>query len=157
MEKLVSDTGVIRVIVREVRDNLNDIPLGLLWWQRQYQTEPYRVAQGIASALDGGAGRPATINYWYSKTKTCIDDGLALASFVGTKTEDGWKYGAPQSVLLALPDAMDRTRCVLLHSSRDAFGGEEGEKIMLGWAREWAAAMGRRLMQEKVTVEWVPV
>ena len=155
MEKVISD-GVIRIIVRELRDNLDEVPLGLLWWQRRYQTEPWLAAQGIAAVrnaeVDGVTGVPA--NYWYGKVTTCMEDGLALALFVGHRTDSGYRYGQPASVLLALPDARDPARAVLLHHNREAFGGEEGERAMLAIAREWAGAMGRKLQREVVTREW---
>ena len=44
MEKIVSDSGVIKVIARPLRDDIDDIPLTFMWWQRRYMTEPWRAA-----------------------------------------------------------------------------------------------------------------
>lgn len=155
MERVIHDSGVIRVLMRDLRDNLAEIPLRAAWWTRVYEAEPYRFAQGIASAQSAGTGGE-TVNFWYARTSTCMRDGLALALFVGSRVNDEWKYGPPSGGLLALPDAMDRSRCVLEYVAGNAFA-DNGREELLKVGREWARAMGRTLVEKKVTVEWLPV
>lgn len=155
MDTIIHDTGTIRVLMRPLRDNLADVPLTLKWWERTYQTEPYRFAQGIASAQDGGTGSSSSISYWYGRVGICMQQGLALGLFVGNQVEGEWKYGAASGGLLALPDTNEPTRAELLYCAGNAFAPNSREQL-LDAGRVWAKERGRTLAEKRVTVAWVP-
>lgn len=149
MEKVVYDSGVIRVVVRPIRDNSNEVDQSLPSWQKVWYTEAWRAAEGVASIRDAAADglqQQHELNFWFARVNTCMAQGLALASFVNG--------GSVSGVCLVLPDNMDPSRAVLVHLSKDAFGGEATERAFIDWAKQWAAERGRRLMQKVVTVEW---
>ena len=146
MEKVVSDTGVIRVVARPLRDDLDEVPLGLLWWQRRYQTEPWRAADGIAAIRKDEEIKGDPRSYWYAKVVSAIQRGSAWGTFVNG--------GSVSGICLVDVDLADPTRAVLIHLSHDAFGGDASRQALLDFAREWCRAQGRKLMQKIVTVEW---
>lgn len=150
MEKVVYESGPIKVAARPLRDDLDQVPLGLLWWQRRYQTEPWRAAEGIAAVRKDDAeisGDPK--NYWYVKVASAIKRGSAWGTFVNG--------GSVSGVCLVDVDLADPARAVLLHLSHDAFGGDASRHALLDFAREWCRHQGRQLMREVVTRSWVAV
>ena len=151
MEKIVYDSPPIQVIARPLRDDLEQVPLGLLWWQRRYMAEPWRAAEGIAavrkSSEDGVTGDPK--NFWYAKVTSAIQRGSAWGTFVNG--------GSVSGICLVDVDFADQSKAVLIHISHDAFGGDASRQALLDFARDWCRSQGRKLMQKIVTVEWKEV
>ena len=89
MEKIVYNSPPITVVARPLRDNIDEIPLGLMWWQRRYQAEPWRAAEGIAAIRKDEEVTGDPKNYWYVKVTSAIQRGSAWGTFVNGGSVSG--------------------------------------------------------------------
>ncbi len=160
-ERIVSDSGVIKVIIRELRDNRDEIPVDAPKYERHYYLEAWRAGEVIAGvrneALDHVPPQYEK-HYWYSKTRMCMTYGLALGVFVGGRSSaTDYAFGAVQAAHLVLIDTMNPKQALLLHTQVESFGGEKAQQVALDWCREWAASKGKLLVRFEDRYKGTPV
>ena len=88
-EIVVSDSGVIRVVVRQLRFNYEDIPADAKPWDKHLYLEAWRAGEviaGVRNEVDDRVLPQYEKDYWYSKTRMCMLHGLALGVFVGGRS-----------------------------------------------------------------------
>lgn len=137
MNHILQDNGVIKIELRSV-------------------TDPVRAAQVIEqqrnAAADGIPQQHEDI-YWLGQVYAAMAQGAAIEVVING--------GAPVGTALALPDAMDPTRAVLVACElMTDYVPESGiplKSSMLTALRDFAASHGRTLAQRVVRVVWEPV
>ena len=135
MRKIVSDSGVIKVEIRDLVDD--DAP---------------RAAQVVAACRDAQADdmrQDQEFGFWYARARLCIECGAAFGLFVNN--------GAVAGVALALPDGVSgRAIMYAAHSLWDAAATVPALQVAL---KEWAKSRGLELgrVVRTVTTDWRPV
>jgi hypothetical protein len=159
-ERVVSDSGVIKVIIRALRDNSDEIPAGTAMWDRHLYLEAWRAGEVIAGVRNEVADHIPNQyekEYWYSKCRMCMKYGLALGTFVGGRSSTtDYAFGAVQAVHLVLPDTINPKQALLLHTQVEAFGGEKAQQVALDWCREWAKEQRKVLVRFEDRYKGIP-
>lgn len=133
-DKVIYDSGVIREVLRDVKP---------------YDVQ--RVGQLLAALRDARVDEVpefAEKTYWAGRTNHCVHYGYAACVVVNG--------GAPVAAVLVEKDNMSEERASLV-ACNSAWDEGRLRPILLEAAREWARSQGRKLVQKRVTVEWVEV